>query len=67
MITDTTFGKDATYPLRNGPSAGPMNGETVYTAMGPATSASLNRSLTVPPATLRNAELQKPVKNRKIR
>ena len=44
-----------------------MKGETVYTAIGSATLASSKRSLTVPPATLRNAELQKPVRNRNIK
>lgn len=50
-----------------GPSAGPMKGDTVYTAIGIATLASSNKSLTVPPATLRKAELQNPVRNRKMR
>ncbi len=44
-----------------------MNGEAVYTAIGQATFTSSNRSLTVPPATLRKAELQKPVIKRKMR
>jgi hypothetical protein len=54
-------------PDITGPTTGPTNGLRVYIAMGAPTWLLWKRSLTLPPATLKNAALENPVKNRKTR
>ncbi|KAF4227346.1 hypothetical protein CNMCM8980_002708 [Aspergillus fumigatiaffinis] len=53
-------------PPTVGPTAGPINGAIEYNSIGPWRSFRLNRSLTVPPETARNALPDNPSKNRDI-
>jgi hypothetical protein len=54
-------------PAIKGPATGPINGDMVYTAIGLAILEFGNISLTLPPATLKNADPQNPVIRRKTK
>lgn len=51
-------------PPRRGPSSGPINGAAVYTIIGAESSDLVNISPTVPPATDKKAEPDRPSRNR---